>query len=130
MEVLVALALIAGFAAVFDPLLFQARHILFEGNGQIRAQLLLRTLIESSFNRLDPETGVREGESDGMSWRVSIEPFASDDDLPETPPAASDQPPGPDWELYRIKAYVFWGTRQTIMGESLRLGTVSDGPHL
>lgn len=125
-EALVALALIAGFAAVFDPLLFQARQILFQGNGQIRAQTLLRGLLDTSFDRFDPQTGIREGENAGMRWRVSVEPFAPEGEPFEPEPEASNQHPGPNWALFRITARVFWGTHQEIMGESLQLGTASN----
>ncbi len=126
MEVLVALALIASFAAVFDPLLFQARHILFRGNGQIRAQMLLRSLIETSFDRLDPQTGIREGENAGMRWSVSVEPFTPEGASFEPEPQAPSQNPGPNWTLFRITAHIFWGAHQEVMGESLQLGTAGN----
>jgi prepilin-type N-terminal cleavage/methylation domain-containing protein len=130
MEVLVALALIASFAAVFDPLLFQARHILFRGNGQIRAQMLLRSLLETSFDRFDPHTGISEGENAGMRWSVSVEPFTPEGESFEPQPQAQNQNPGPNWTLFRVSAHVFWGAHQEIMGESLKLGTASNDANL
>lgn len=122
-EALVALSLIVAFAAVLGPLLFQARHILIQGDGQIRAQILLRSLLEAPFDRADPEPGVREGESTGMRWRLTVEPIVPDASIFEPDPSGSGKDQQPNWALYRVTARVFWGARQVVTAETLRLGT-------
>lgn len=121
-EALVALSLIVAFAAVFDPLLFHARHILFAANGQIRAQTLLRALLAPPVDRTDTDIDEREGDTDGMRWHVSIEPFQPDDMSFEPEPDDSAEHPTQNWTLYRVTAHVFWGNGQAMMGQSLRLG--------
>lgn len=126
-ESLVALAIILAFAMAFEPLLFQARHILFRGNGQVRAQMLLRSLLEAPFDRSEPEIGVREDESDDMHWRVAVEPFVPEDAEEDPAPSLSSLGHKPKWALYRVTAAVFWGNKQSVTGETLRLGAANDG---
>ena len=119
-EALVALSLLLVFAAALGPVLSHGRHILARGDGQVRAQLLLRSLLESPFSASDPEVSAREGESAGFRWRVAVEPFAG---------ASFDAPSGAfagklpyDWSLYKVTARVLWGDDQSVTAETLRLG--------
>jgi general secretion pathway protein I len=121
-EALVALALVLAFAAALGPHLFQARHILIRGDGQIRAQLLLRSLLETPFDRANPEIGTREGEASGMRWRVAVEPAIVDALSAAAPRTDSGKGQQPAWSLFRVKAYVAWGAGQIVTAETLRLG--------
>lgn len=122
-EALVALSLIVAFAAALEPLLFQARRILVKSDGQIRAQILLRSLLEAPFDRSDPEPGVREGDNAGMRWRLNVEPIDPVPSLFESEPSSSSKDQQPNWSLYKITAHVFWGAKQAVTAETLRLGT-------
>jgi general secretion pathway protein I len=117
-EALVALSLLLTFAAAFGPVLFQARHILSRGNGQIRAQLLLRSLLERPL--ADAGTGVREGESGGFHWRIAVEPFV-DAAAFEPSPEGLAKATSYNWALYKVSARVFWGGEQSVAAETLRL---------
>jgi prepilin-type N-terminal cleavage/methylation domain-containing protein len=123
-EALVALAVVFAFAAALGPLMFQGQRILVQGNGQVRAELFLRSLLQSPFNRTNPELGIREGEIDGLRWRLDVEsaaPNDSDDDVP---------PPAPKkgeilWGLYKVTANVSWGDGQTVTAQTLQLGQLN-----
>ena len=121
-ETLVALSLLLSFAAVLAPLLFQARHIFMQGQGEIRAQLLLRSLLETPFDRSKPATGVREGNRAGLHWRVDVEPFVADTGSFEAAPAKSGTVQLPNLALFRVSADVSWGLGQAIAAEALQLG--------
>ncbi|MGB9188194.1 MAG: type II secretion system protein [Methylovirgula sp.] len=123
-EALVALSLVLAFAVALGPLLFQARRILMQGDGEIRAQLLLRSLLEAPFDRAKPETGLREGESAGLHWRVDVEPFIADTASFEAAPARSEKEQLPNWSLFRVTANVSWGAGQAVAAETLQLGQV------
>lgn len=123
-ETLVALSLVVAFAVALGPLLFHARRILMQGDGEIRAQLLLRSLLETPFDRAKPETGLREGESAGLRWRVDVEPFIADAASFEAAPAGSEKEQLPNWSLFRVTANVSWGAGQAVTAETLRLGQV------
>lgn len=122
-EALVALALLLVFAAALGPILSHGRRILAAGDGQVRAQLLLRSLLESPFDPAQPEVGVHEGESAGFHWRVAVVPFADAGSF-EGQPDSSPKTPPYDWTLYKVAARVVWGRDQSIAAETLRLGRV------
>jgi general secretion pathway protein I len=120
-EALVALTLVLAFAAALGPHLFQARHILSQGDGRVRAHLLLRSLLQTPFDRGHPQVGLREGETGGFRWRVSIEPNMGATPA-EAPVATLAETSDRGWLLYRVKGIVSWGQSQTIAAETLRLG--------
>jgi prepilin-type N-terminal cleavage/methylation domain-containing protein len=89
-EALVALALVLAFAA----------HV------------LLRTLLDAPFDRANMAQAAREGDVDGLRWRVVTVPL----------PAASTGTDRPAWPAYRVAASVAWGRAQMISAETVRLG--------
>lgn len=123
-EALVALSLMLAFAVALGPLLFQARQIFMQGHGEIRAQLLLRSLLETPFDRGKAVTGLREGESGGLHWSVDVEPFVADSASSETAPARFGKEQLPNWTLFQVAANVSWGSGQAVTAETLRLGQV------
>ena len=123
-ESLVALSLLLCFAIVLGPLLFQARHILTQGHGEIRAEILLHSLLQKSFDRSRPIIGWREGDNAGLHWRLDVEPFIDDAGLPEAPRAKPEKAQPFNWALFRVSANVSWGLGQAVAAETLRLGQV------
>ena len=123
-ESLVALSLLLSFAIALRPLLFQARHILTQGHGEIRAQILLRSLLQKPFDRSRPVIGLREGDKAGLHWRVDVEPFIDDAGQPEAPRAKPEKAQPFSWALFRVSADVSWGSGQAVAAETLRLGQV------
>jgi len=121
-EALVSLSLLLTFAAALGPVLSHGRHILAKGNGQVRAELLLRSVLESALDPSEAAIGFREGESGGFRWRVAIEPFTLTP--PDSQPAAPAGKSPYNWSLYKISTRVFWGHDQSIMAETLRLGRI------
>jgi prepilin-type N-terminal cleavage/methylation domain-containing protein len=123
-EALVALSLLLAFAAALGPLMFHGRQILLQGDGQIRANLVLRSLIAEPFDRVSPpQEGVREGEAGDLRWRLDVEPVDS--------VAASEVPVDPSrkeqkikWSLFRVTARIFWGAGRSAAAETVRLGRV------
>ncbi|HLW90833.1 MAG TPA: type II secretion system protein [Roseiarcus sp.] len=119
LEALVALSLLLIFSAALGPTLFHARRILARGDGQIRAELLLRSLLTSPFDPADPS--VSTGESAGFRWSVAVEPFAEAASF-EPQSARSDKAPPYNWSLYKVTALVVWGGDRSLTAETLRLG--------
>jgi prepilin-type N-terminal cleavage/methylation domain-containing protein len=115
-EALVALALLVAFVAVSGPLMFQSRRILARGDGEVRAELLLRSVLNTPERPMG--AGVREGQDDGFLWRVTIEP-AIEETAP--PPTSADAPPY-RWSLYQVVARVSWGAGKVLTARALRLG--------
>jgi Prokaryotic N-terminal methylation motif len=76
LEALVALALLVAFAATLGPYLFHARRIMAGVDDRIAAQILLRSLMETPFDRETPARASRAGETGGMRWRILAEPIA------------------------------------------------------
>jgi general secretion pathway protein I len=122
-EALVALTVILAFAAALGPLMFQSRRILKQGDGQVKAELYLRSLLETPFNRTHPETGIREGETAGMRWRIDVEPMDVDA-LDFDPPKPKD-PKKPQWSLYRVKVAVLSRAGQILTAETAQLGQIN-----
>lgn len=134
LEVLVALTLVLAFAAVLGPLMFQARRIIGNSDGRVAAQVLLRALLADPLDRTDLADLRREGETEGLSWRITSTPTTVVTRLPPSapPPSAPQQPLAPNarpdqdtrqWTAYRIAASVSWAPGQSISGETIRLGT-------
>jgi hypothetical protein len=110
------LSLLLAFVAALGPVLSHGRRILSRGDGEVRAQLLLRALLE----RTTAAGGVRDGETDGFRWRVAAEPFTGATFLQpgrRDDGAAASSP----WSLYKMTARVDWGRDQSLSAESLRL---------
>jgi prepilin-type N-terminal cleavage/methylation domain-containing protein len=118
-EALVALALLAVFAASLDPLLYHARRIFVQSRGEVRAETLLRSLCQTPFNRVDPEIGTHDGEDQGMTWTIDVEPYGAP--IAENATAAHK---ARRWRLYRAKVVVAWGDGQAVTAETLQLGQV------
>jgi len=132
-EVLVALTILLAFGAAIGPMLFQSRRTLSQGAGAVSADLLLRSLINTPFDRSVAGSRYLDGETGGFSWRVSIEPrhLEIPDIQPQFVAAKSpgaektdEQKPGErkNWATYRVVAQVFWGHGQSASAETLRLG--------
>jgi len=117
------LSLVLAFAVALGPFMFQSRRILLQGSGHVRAEILLRSLLETHFDRVSPKSGPSEGESGGLWWRLDVEPmveaFSS-----ETPSADAKKKDEPNWALFKVTARVGWGAGQAITGETLRLGAI------
>ena len=111
LEALVALALVLAFASAVGPHLSQARRIMANAEGRVAAQVLLRSLLDAPFDRSSLARASREGEMNGLRWRIVFEPVAAT--------RSRDQP---NWSTYREIASVTWGPGQVIMAETIRLG--------
>jgi prepilin-type N-terminal cleavage/methylation domain-containing protein len=119
-EALVALSLLLTFAAALAPVFSHGRRILAGGNGEVRAEFLLRSLLEAPVDPQNSEAA-RAGERDGLRWRVAVEPFADADALePHGSPPTSAQPY--KWSLYKVTTRVDWGADRSMIAETLRLG--------
>ena len=125
-EALVALSMVLAFAMTLGPLLFDSRQILLRGDDQIRAQVLLRSLVAEPFDRARVGPGTRFGESGTLRWRVAIEP-ADPQLIPtraELGLAAEDK--RINWALFRVTASVSYGPGKRVSAETFRLGAVKE----
>ena len=111
-EALVALALVLAFAAALTPHLFQSRRIVNDAETRVAAHVLLRTLLDTPFDRGSLARAEREGELDGLRWRIVAYPL----------PTAAVGSERPTWSLYRVVATVGFGRAQMISAETVRLG--------
>ena len=111
-EALVALALVLAFAAALTPHLFQSRRIVADADSRVAAHVLLRTLLEAPFDRASLAQSTREGEVDGLRWRIVAAPMLT----------AASGSGRPAWSAYRVAASVGWGRTQMISAETVRLG--------
>jgi type II secretory pathway pseudopilin PulG len=111
LEALVALALILAFASVLGPYLYQSRHIMADAERRVAAQVLLRTLLDAPFDRTQLADASREGDADGLHWRIATEPVAVD--------TGSRGPTA--WKAVRIIATVSSGGGQMVTAETVRL---------
>jgi prepilin-type N-terminal cleavage/methylation domain-containing protein len=111
LEALVALALVLAFAGAVGPHLSQARRIMANAEGRVAAQVFLRSLLDAPFDRTSPGRASREGETNGLRWRIVFEPAA----------AARAQGQS-SWSAFRVIASVTWAPDQIIMAETMRLG--------
>lgn len=124
LEALVALTILLAFASALGPLLFQARRIVANADGRVAAQILLRALLADPIDPANVADLSREGESEGLVWRVVAEPAAIE--IPEARPAsrATGAPAEPPihWVAYRVVASVSWAPGQRVSAETIRLG--------
>lgn len=125
LEALAALTLVLAFAAVLGPLLFHARRIMINADGRIGAQILLRALLQEPLDRTSLSSLVREGQTEGLQWRITTEPTAITSSLPHSSQSqqktAAAEPPL-RWVAYRVVAEVSWAAGQAISAETVRLG--------
>jgi prepilin-type N-terminal cleavage/methylation domain-containing protein len=111
LEALVSLALVLTFACAVGPHLLQARRIMANVDGRVAAQVFLRSLLDAPFDRSSLASASREGETNGLRWRMVFEPAAA--------ARAQDQQ---SWSAFRVIASVTWAPGQVIMAETIRLG--------
>ena len=112
LEALVALALVLAFAGALGPHLSLARRIMAHAEGRVAAQVLLRSLLDAPFDRSSLASASRQGETNGLRWRIVAAPMM----------AAESAPDRLNWLAYRVTASVAWGPDQVIMAETIRLG--------
>jgi prepilin-type N-terminal cleavage/methylation domain-containing protein len=136
-EALVALSLVLAFASVLGPYLFQARRIMIGSDRRVAAQVLLRSLVDAPVDRAHLAGLDREGDTEGLHWRVTAMPISLDLPIerqeptepapgpapaPATNPAPARTEPPVDWTAYRLVINVSWGSGQSISAETIRLG--------
>jgi prepilin-type N-terminal cleavage/methylation domain-containing protein len=130
LEALVALALVLAFAAALGPYMFQARRIVTRLDDRIAAQILLRSLVDSPFERSAAPNPVREGSAAGLRWRITTEPMFVEKLRPAPKREPSEQKQNdpvaapPSWDAFRLVASVWWGPGNSISAETVRLGKV------
>ncbi len=113
LEALVALALVLAFAGALGPHLSQARRIMAHAEGRVAAQVLLRTLLDAPFDRSSLASASRQGETNGLQWRVVAEPVVA---------VTAGAPGQPTWSAFRVITSVAWAPDQVIKAETIRLG--------
>jgi len=118
LEALVALALIAAFAATLGPYLFQVRRIVSGADGRVAAHALLRTLIEAPVERGNLAAVARAGETGGLHWSTRAEPIAVD---PAATDAADKRDGTATWTPFRLVVTVSWAPGHSIEAETVRL---------
>jgi prepilin-type N-terminal cleavage/methylation domain-containing protein len=111
LEALVALAVVLVFASAVGPHLSQARRIMANAEGRVAAQVLLRSLLDAPFDRSKVASASREGETNGLRWRIAFEPSGA--------APSRDQP---NWSAFRVIASVTWAPGQLMIAETIRLG--------
>jgi len=134
LEALVALALLVAFAATLGPYLFHSRRIMAGVDDRIAAQVLLRSLMDTPFDRDTPVRASRAGETSGLHWRILAQPIAI---FPK--PAARRRQISPEqqqqrqqqnepaaqpvnWTTFRVVASVSWAPGRSVSAETVRLG--------
>jgi type II secretory pathway pseudopilin PulG len=125
LEALAALTLVLAFAAVLGPLLFHARRIIINADGRVAAQILLRALLQEPLDRTSLASLLRQGQTEGLQWRIITEPTAITSSLPPSSQPQKNKPaaePPVQWVAYRIVADVSWAPGQAISAETVRLG--------
>src|SRR5262249_62140563 len=100
------------WAAALPPLLSRARGTARKGEGRVAGRVLFRTLLDPPFDRGSVARAAREGELEGLRWRIVAYP------LPPVPKGAEP----PMWSAYRVVATVGFGRAQMISAETVRLG--------
>jgi len=130
-EALVALAVVLAFAAALGRLLFQAHRIMLSADGQVAAQILLRSLLDTPLDRTSLASISRDGETQGLRWRIVAMPMDVDAWLPPLPPpspssgpSSTPRPDHANWAAFRVVASVSLPSGQVITGETVRLGKV------
>jgi len=109
LEALVALALVSTFVGFLGPYLYHARRIAANSDRRVAAYVLLRSLLETPFDRSGLANAARQGEVGGLRWQVATEPLSL---------GAS----GAGWRAFRVIASVSWTRQQAISAETVRLG--------
>jgi general secretion pathway protein I len=128
LEALVALTVILAFAAALGPVLRQSRRIIAGADDRVAAQILLRALLADPVDAASLSDFAREGETEGLQWRVTAEPSTIAAMFPPDPsPRDPAQPPPPSWLAYRVIATVSFGRGQTVSAETVRLGKSEPG---
>ena len=122
LEALVALTVLLAFAAALGPVLMQARRIIAGADDRVAAQILLRALISDPVDPAHLNGFAREGQSEGLQWRVTAEPTAIAAMLPSSAPRPATADTPPSWAAYRVVARVEWGHGQSVSAETVRLG--------
>ena len=110
-EALVAMALLLAFVGALGPYLFHARRIMDNAERRMKAQILLRTLLDAPFDRSHLADAARSGEFDGLQWRIVTTAMAVD----ATPSGTRS------WTAYRIAASVSFGAGQMVAAETVEL---------
>jgi prepilin-type N-terminal cleavage/methylation domain-containing protein len=110
-EALVAMALVLAFVATLGPFLFHARRIMDNGERRVKAQILLRTLLNAPFDRSNLANAARNGEFNGLQWRIVATPMAVD----ATPSGTRS------WTAYRVAASISFGAGQIVTAETVEL---------
>jgi hypothetical protein len=82
-----------------------------DAEARVAAHVLLRTLLDTPFDRGSLARAEREGELDELRWRIVAYPL---------PAAAGSERPA--WPAYRVVASVSFGHAQMITAETVRLG--------
>ena len=134
LEALVALALLVAFAATLGPYLFHARRIMAGVDDRIAAQILLRSLMETPFDREAPVRASRAGETGGMRWRILAEPITiypkpatrrrqtSPEQRQGEPKQNEPAAQAINWTTFRVIASVSWARDGSVSAETVRLG--------
>ena len=133
LEALVALALLVAFAATLGPYLFHARRIMAGVDDRIAAQVLLRSLMDTPFDRETPMRASRAGETGGMRWRILAEPIAifpkpaaprqkSPEQRQGEPKQNEPAAQAINWTTFRVIASVSWARDASVSAETVRLG--------
>jgi hypothetical protein len=78
---------------------------------RMKAQILLRTLLNAPFDRSHLADAARSGEFDGLQWRIVTTAMAVD----ATPSGTRS------WTAYRIAASVSFGAGQMVAAETVEL---------
>jgi Tfp pilus assembly protein PilV len=110
-EALVAMTLVLAFVATLGPFLFHARRIMDNGERRVKAQILLRTLLSTPFDRSNLANAARNGEFNGLQWRIVATPMAVD----AAPFGARS------WTAYRVAASISFGAGQIVTAETVEL---------
>jgi prepilin-type N-terminal cleavage/methylation domain-containing protein len=111
-EALVAMALVLTFVATLGPLLFHARRIMDNAEQRMAAYILLRTLLNAPFDRSHLANAARDGELDGLHWRIVTQPIGV-----EAAPSGAKS-----WTAYRVDASVSSDAGEIVAAETIRLG--------
>lgn len=143
-ETLVALVVLAVVMTVTQRGVVAARLGLDRTRSTLAAEAVARSIVETELARLAPAPGVREGETDGIGWRVVAEPIeiplppappprvasrAADAQAPDAQagardpndPAAASEGPTARWRPLRVTVEVANGRGPPLRVETLHL---------
>ncbi|RXF70285.1 PulJ/GspJ family protein [Hansschlegelia zhihuaiae] len=144
-ESMVALVVLAAVMLVAQRGIVAARLGLDRARSTIAAEAVARSIVETELDRLAPVPGVRDGETDGIAWRVTAEPVVVP--LPAAPPPpansatareatptgqagardAGDEPAGASegpsqrWRTLRVTVMVANGRGRPLVVETIHL---------